>query len=322
MGIAATMLANTVGSVAGELTKELSYGIGNLTGYNERVRKDQLKQQQALTDIQVNANKDLADYSNDIQRKMYDYTYNKNTPEELMKQYKEAGLNPAMMYQGGGGVSGMTVGNTSAGSASGGSASDETSRKMADLQQEGMALQMAKLQSEIKVNESVANANNASADLKSKEGQGIDQNILESQTRIENIKQDTSNKRIQERLTGLQSDYQEIVNSYQGELTEANINKINTDIQYLNEDTKRILLSNEITEKSKNALIQNNILQNSQMLVNILKGKADISQIEASIRVLKTSADLNIIKTEGEKINNAINMIEKNIPLRPMANMM
>ena len=100
MGIAATMLANTVGSVAGELTKELSYGIGNLTGYNERIRKDQLKQQQALTDIQTNANKNLADYSNDIQRKMYDYTYNKNTPGELMKQYKEAGLNPAMMYQG------------------------------------------------------------------------------------------------------------------------------------------------------------------------------------------------------------------------------
>ena len=103
------------------------------------------------------------------------------------------------------------------------------------------------------------------------------------------------------------------MNSYQGELTEANINKINTDIKYLNEDTKRILLSNEITGKSKDALIQNNILQNAQIAINILKGKADISQIEASIKVLKTSADLNTIKTEGEKINNAINMIEKNI---------
>ena len=119
MGPAAMMLMNAVGGVTGELTKEIGYGIGNLTGYNEKIRQDQLKQQQALTDIQTTANKNLADYSNDIQRKMYDYTYNKNTPAELMKQYKEAGLNPAMMYQGGGGISGQTVGSASAGSASG-----------------------------------------------------------------------------------------------------------------------------------------------------------------------------------------------------------
>ena len=40
MGLAKTMLTNSVGGIVGELGKELSYGIGNLTGYNERLLKE------------------------------------------------------------------------------------------------------------------------------------------------------------------------------------------------------------------------------------------------------------------------------------------
>ena len=163
MGPAATMLYNAAGNVAGELTKEISYGIGNLTGHNERLRQDQLKQQQALTDIQLNANRTMAEYSQQLQKGMYDYTYARNTPEQMMNLYKEAGLNPAMMYQGSGGVSGTTTGSANAGSVSGGQASDETARNAAAIQQQGMALQIQKLASGIEVNKSIANANNAKA---------------------------------------------------------------------------------------------------------------------------------------------------------------
>ena len=63
---------------------------------------------------------------------------------------------------GAGGATGQT-GSASAGGVSGASASDSASREQAKVAQQGMALQMAKLESEIKVNESVANANNANA---------------------------------------------------------------------------------------------------------------------------------------------------------------
>ena len=47
---------------------------------------------------------------------------------------------------------------------SSGSASDEAARKANDMQSQGMALQLAKLASEIEVNKSIANSNNANAD--------------------------------------------------------------------------------------------------------------------------------------------------------------
>ena len=69
-----------------------------------------------------------------------------------------------MYTNGSAGMAGGTTGSSSAGSVGGGSASDEASRKNADLQSQGMALQLAKLASEIEVNKSIANANNANAD--------------------------------------------------------------------------------------------------------------------------------------------------------------
>ena len=74
---------------------------------------------------------------------------------------ENAGLNPAMMYQqASAGVTGTASGNVSAGNSS-----DAASRQLADLQSEGMALQLAKLASEIKVNKSVAEVNRANAGL-------------------------------------------------------------------------------------------------------------------------------------------------------------
>lgn len=82
--------------------------------------------------------------------------------EAKVKQLKEAGLNPALIY-GMGGAGGGTTGNISAPQVSQGSAPNvaaATANKTASV---GMALQLAKLQSEIKVNESVAEANKAAA---------------------------------------------------------------------------------------------------------------------------------------------------------------
>ena len=44
------LLATVGGSVAGSVSDQIGYGIGELTGYNESLRNNQLKQQQQLTD--------------------------------------------------------------------------------------------------------------------------------------------------------------------------------------------------------------------------------------------------------------------------------
>ena len=62
-------------------------------------------------------------------------------------------------------ISGAGVTGTASGNVSSGNSSDASSRKLADIQSQGMALQLAKLASEIDVNKSVAEANRANASL-------------------------------------------------------------------------------------------------------------------------------------------------------------
>lgn len=125
----------------------------------DRLRKKQIEQQEKLTNIQVDAQKELADYGMDISKKMFEYTgYGAQR-----RQMEEAGLNPALMYgHAGGGGTTMAVG---AGNVSGGHASDEAALKQAKIAQQGMALQLAKISSEIAVNEATAKEKEANAEL-------------------------------------------------------------------------------------------------------------------------------------------------------------
>lgn len=157
---------------------------GNILGMfdigGNRMRRKQIDQQQKLTDIQTNANKQLADYGMGISKEMFEYTgYGAQR-----RQMEEAGLNPALMYGHAGG--GGTTASAGAGSAGGGQASDEASLKQAQMAQQGMAMQLAKLGSEIELNRAAAREKDANAGLKGEE------RITEIEQRgilIENLRQ-------------------------------------------------------------------------------------------------------------------------------------
>lgn len=190
-----TMLAVGAG------TQAFSSGMNLLDEWlmGDRRRRQQLEQQQKLTNQQVEANKALASYGMGISKEMWDYT----NYENQRKHMENAGLNPALMYGHAG--AGGTTSSTGAGTASGGVASDEMSRKMASLQAQGMALQNAKLRSEIDVNKSIATKNISDAELsKSKtttEDQQRDYLIEELRQRgmsqwLDNVRKDFMNKPI------------------------------------------------------------------------------------------------------------------------------
>ena len=130
---------------------------GNPEAFGLNYDKKQLEQQKKLQDLQIKGNKQMIDYSSEMQRKMWEYTNYGNQ----RKQMERAGLNPALMYQ----QAGAGVTGTASGNVSGGNSSDASSRQLADIQSQGMALQLAKLASEIDVNKSVAEVNRANADL-------------------------------------------------------------------------------------------------------------------------------------------------------------
>ena len=162
---------------------------GNLLGMldigGNRTRRKQIEQQQKLTDIQTNANKALADYGMGISKEMFEYTgYGAQR-----RQMEEAGLNPALMYGHAGG--GGTTASAGAGSASGSHASDEASIKQAQMAQQGMALQLAKLGSEIAVNKATAKEKEANAELTSEK---TTTEVNQRDSLIENLRQEGVSK--------------------------------------------------------------------------------------------------------------------------------
>lgn len=127
--------------------------------FGKKRRRQQIEQQQKLTNIQIAANKELADYGMGISKEMFEHT----GYAAQRRQMEEAGLNPALMYgQAGAGGSTMAIG---AGNASGSQASDEMAQKQAATQMQGMALQGAMIASQIEVNKAQANKLNADAAL-------------------------------------------------------------------------------------------------------------------------------------------------------------
>ena len=167
--IGAALLTQLGNTAVSELTKQGGYAIGKLTGYSDAVAEDQLEQQRKLTEIQQNANFQAMDKQQAMQKEMFEHTFDiqskYNSAAQQVQRYKEAGLNPALMYtNGSAGMAGGTTGSVGMGSVSGGNASDEASRKSIDVQTQGMALLNAKLSSELDVNKSIATSNNANAD--------------------------------------------------------------------------------------------------------------------------------------------------------------
>lgn len=151
MGGAASSFGGAVGGMAMNWLDEALF--------RKKRRKQQIEQQKKLTDIQIDANKQLADYGMGISKEMFEHT----GYAAQRRQMEEAGLNPALMYgQAGAGGSTMAVG---AGNASGSQSSDEMAQKQAATQMQGMGLQSAMLASQIKVNEAQANKLNADAEL-------------------------------------------------------------------------------------------------------------------------------------------------------------
>lgn len=161
-------LENTIGNIAeGAAGGVIGTGLGLLLeGHNDR---RQQRQQKALTEIQSNANKQLASHNYDLQMKMWEETNYKAQMEQLEK----AGLNPGLIYgmSGGGGA---TTNAAQAGAVSGGTAQGNSGEAMG-MMMNRMQLEMMQAQKE----NIQADTENKQADTlnKPKVGAQIDQSI-------------------------------------------------------------------------------------------------------------------------------------------------
>lgn len=170
--------------------------------------KRQLRQQQALTDMQLAANARLSDYN---YGKEYDL-WQKTSYVGQKEQLEKAGLNPALLYGGGGG-GGATTGSPSGG-ISGGHA-PEGGGEIMGLMMQNAQLQLMKAQTE--ATKAQANKTNAETGNVAAQGdvlhaqaasltQGIQnqkaaQQLTEVQTQIANIDKNFANDSYEDRLS-------------------------------------------------------------------------------------------------------------------------
>jgi len=233
-----TMLA-----MAGNKVQQKANGIGNMLFTTWRDRKNhqrnqdlqnnQFGNQGKLNQQQFSNQMQLNQQGFDLQKRMW----NETNAEAQMKHYKDAGLNPALMY-GQSGATG-TTGSVSSGSASGGSAAGGGGSQMSNYQ--GIQAQMAQAQMALmnaqtnKTNQEAKNIgeggvdyDNTKAETLNKETQAAlnkvmaeskNQDIAESMQRIENL---SSQNKLTEEQTRL-AKQQNAVNRVKMDLDKAGI---------------------------------------------------------------------------------------------------
>lgn len=291
--ITAGMIAGTASKAVEPMIEMGSYYLGDLVGYNDKLSKDQLEQYNKQLGIQQGYNLEAMQQQLKNQQSMYDYSYNKTTPAQQVKNLKEAGLNPAMAL----GTPSMGQGQTGSGAALGASSGGlESIASMRGKQAKQFELaQMMQVQNQIKATEAEiklkeSQAKNLDADTENKPITG---RKLEAETNLLNIQsidvsQAAKLKEVQADYWNTQSVIAKSTKDY--EIDKANFNYLKTIEEYYQQ-----VANTKLSKETVNTLI-------NQSKANLSLTFAQICQINKNVQ---------LTEAEIEKINNEIDLFFK-----------
>ena len=239
-------------------------GIGGAIGgaiAKNSAKSSQYQENLALMKYQAKLNQQQAYYSTGLAKDLWNYTNYENS----MKHIKAAGLSPGLIY-GQGGAGGTTSG---AGQASGVGMPSKTGTE-AGLQAQGMALQLANMASQGRLNENQASKNEAEANKIA----GVDTRAQEAN--IDNLIAQTSNEKVKKGLILGQirvADAEEELKRNMADWTKDkadetrwNIKNLQKGIDKLVEEINGIKLDNELKKKT----IDNKVKESSLTLQNLM----------------------------------------------------
>lgn len=230
--------------------------------------REQGRLQEEAQNRQAELNKEQAKYSQGLAKEYWDYTNWENQVSHL----KNAGLNPALMYGGGG-----TGGQTGGGKAEGVSQPEQKQMQIAQNAQ-AMGLQLANLESQIKVNESIAEKNKAEAEKTS----GVDTEA--ARAGINKMIAETENEKVKKGLIYADTRLKDAME----ELGRAKVDEIGWNI-------KNIEKSIELMERN---------IDIADVDVEV-KQRTKETEIQRAVETLKNTMADTILKMSGSKVNNA-----------------
>ena len=236
LGLTAGMLGNAVSSgVTGGMTGLISNGIGGLFGLigakkrqkqAEKFQREMMEKQHQYEvekmGLQADYNKQQAEYTNELQKNMWDYT----NYENQVKHLEAAGLNPGLLYGQSGG------GGTSTGSASAAGVSQGESMAVT------AGLQARSLMAEINKTEAEAKLANATANKTA----GVDTIKTNAETQLTGS------------IMSLNETREALIKS-EIPLNEETVKKINAEVENLEASLKGILADSEVKEETKKSRI-------------------------------------------------------------------
>lgn len=286
-------MSNKIGGQIGNLGMQtgmniIDRGMGLLFGDD----KKQIKQQQKLTDMGTAQSKELMEAARQNQMKMWDET---NFAAQ-MQQMRKAGLNPAMMYAGGG--EGGTTGSFSSGGNIAGNASSESDIINADVNRRAMGLELRKAEAEIKAMEAGANKDQAEADatqnITPTKIKGLETDIEHKKTSIKEITQNIENKKIQADGAKLQNDFDRIRNEIKNMTAGDEIQSARYMNYKLEADVNTILQNYEITKEQKIDIIEAGRMNVQNLKVDLLVKASNMQLNEAQARKVLIEAENHV----------------------------
>lgn len=270
-------------------------GMGIAKGKDRR----QLVQQGKLQDLQIAGNKEMMDYQNQKQMEMWE----KTGYGAQMKQLKDAGLNPGLLYGMGGG-GGQSTGNASA-SVTGGQAAQGSGNEVETMM--GMGIQAA---TQLQLLKAQKENIEADTELKRENKTNVAQ---DTQVKIADVgKVYAEGERITQEVNALKETLQERIDQIRGDAQEAwTRGKINSETV------------NEQIEGKINEMLREKI-QNANLDADTAKKLADVAigWKELDLEERKTAV---MELTGGEQkdqdqminlINNIVGIIGRFIPVK------
>lgn len=272
-------------SITGQLTNGV---IGMITG---KIAQNQTFQNNKnLMGIQASYNKEAAEYSNRLQKEMWDYT---NVGNQI-KHLKSNGLNPALIYgQTGAGGMGMT-GN-----------SNQQGVSIPQDNSVMMGLQAAGIASQIKLNEAKANEANASAGEKEAGKKEKEMNTKAIEKRLAEIDANTEYLKAKKLTEQSQKELNESLKDLNGKTKELTEQQINESLK-----TQALIEQKTLTEKAITEIKEwDHKLQKETFDDQVAKAMWTVTDLISSVQLKDNQAELT--REQAAKCHAELELIAK-----------